>query len=128
MLLLLSCGSAKGWDIGTRRLLPDGGYPKAQCLDGSPALYYLSPGSEAGAKKYFIYFEGGGWCHDGFTCMMRSKTKLGSSLSDGPTMNMSEEDHVKFSRDPVQNPLMHDWNHIFVRYCDGALYAGDLCS
>ena len=28
-------------------------------------------------------------------------------------------------RDVAQNPLMHNWNHIYVRYCDGAYYSGD---
>ena len=125
VLSLLSYSSATDWNIATRRLLSDGGYPKALCLDGSPALYYLSQGSGTGAKKYFIYFEGGGWCFDKSSCMNRASSKLGSSLEDGPTRNISAEDHVKFSRDPVQNPLMHDWNHIFVRYCDGAFYSGD---
>ena len=23
------------------------------------------------------------------------------------------------SRDPRLNPMMHDWNHVFLPYCDG---------
>ena len=29
------------------------------------------------------------------------------------------------SNDPSQNPLMAQWNHVLVKYCDGASYAGD---
>lgn len=34
--------------------------PDALCLDGSQAAYYISKGGDP--KKFFIEFEGGGWC------------------------------------------------------------------
>ena len=98
---------------------------QARCLDGSPAVYYMSKGSGAGEKKYMIFHEGGGWCSHGLACYRRSNKRLGSSVNDSETMDMSVADHIKFSRNPQQNPLMYDWNHIFVRYCDGGFYAGD---
>ncbi|CAJ1345721.1 unnamed protein product [Effrenium voratum] len=32
-------------------------------------------------------------------------------------------DNLKFSRNAGENP-MHNWNHVYVRYCDGAYYSG----
>ena len=33
--------------------------------------------------------------------------------------------NLKLSRSSEENPLMHDWNHILLRYCDGGYYSGD---
>ena len=30
-----------------------------------------------------------------------------------------------FSTDAARNPLLHDWNHVFLAYCDGAYFSGD---
>ena len=27
-----------------------------------------------------------------------------------------------FSRDPQKNPMMHDWNHVMLPYCDGGSF------
>ena len=52
---------------------------EAICLDGSPAAYYFEDGNEK-TLKWFIFFEGGGWCN-GYTsnqvltsCFDRSNT------------------------------------------------------
>ena len=37
------------------------------CLDGSPPGIYLHEGSGEHAKKFLIYFEGGGFCGDDST-------------------------------------------------------------
>ena len=106
---------------------PDTGYPLARCLDGTPALYYLSPGYDSGKDKYFIFHQGGGFCDSDADCLERAGTYLGSTSSDDPANNM----YAKYAqengmwRDVAQNPLMHNWNHIYVRYCDGAYYSGD---
>ena len=36
--------------------------PLSVCLDGSPAGYFVRPGRGAGAHKWYIHHEGGGWC------------------------------------------------------------------
>jgi hypothetical protein len=52
---------------------------------------------------------------------------LGSTSGDASDNNIYEEADAKdgLMRDPSQNPLMHNWNHIFVRYCDGGYFSGD---
>lgn len=94
----------------------------AKCLDGTPALYYHRKGSGEGANKWFLHQEGGGWCYDLNGCLSRSQGKLGSTKSDPPTSSL---DGGYFSMDSKQNPLMHDWNAVELRYCDGASLSGD---
>ena len=96
-------------------------HPSAKCLDGSPPAYYFRPGQVA---RWHIHFEGGGWCYSIPACYHRSFERLGSSRDYSLCV---EEGVMKdyLSDDPIQNPLMAQWNHVLVKYCDGASYAGD---
>ena len=38
--------------------------PSALCLDGSPAAFYIRPGSKQNADKWITHLEGGGWATD----------------------------------------------------------------
>lgn len=104
---------------------------EAQYLDGSPGLFYFSPGTDR--NKYVLFFQGGGVCV-GVThppepscfdsCYQRSLGRMGSSTLDRPIINMNAVGGPILNNDPTLNPLMANWNHIFVRYCDGGFYAG----
>mmetsp|Transcript_93380 Transcript_93380/g.166088 ORF Transcript_93380/g.166088 Transcript_93380/m.166088 type:complete len:414 (+) Transcript_93380:85-1326(+) len=98
------------------------GPENAKCLDGTPALYYHRKGTGSGKNKWFLHQQGGGWCYTEESCVGRSKGGLGSTKSD---KNMSALDGGYFSMDPQQNPLMHNWNAVELRYCDGASLSGD---
>jgi hypothetical protein len=110
-------------------------YPRALCLDGSPAVYYLSRGSNASSFLFFL--EGGGWCQTLSECAERAKTNLGSSTSYAPTLDLSTinappsqrggecNGHDAFDRNASANPLFATWNFVYVPYCDGASFAGD---
>jgi Pectinacetylesterase len=110
----------------------------AKCMDGSPPAYFLRHSlhdeassmrggrdstNTSASHKWHIHFEGGGWCYDLATCAERSKYRLGSSKSY-PQCNGGEfKDYL--SHKAEENPLMHGWNHVLVKYCDSASYAGD---
>eukprot|EP00928_Gymnodinium_smaydae_P004994 TRINITY_DN11718_c0_g2_i1.p1 TRINITY_DN11718_c0_g2~~TRINITY_DN11718_c0_g2_i1.p1 ORF type:complete len:415 (-),score=66.56 TRINITY_DN11718_c0_g2_i1:105-1349(-) len=98
------------------------GPDNARCLDGTPALYYHRSGSGSGANKWYVHQQGGGWCYDEIGCVARSKSSLGSTKGDKDTDDMNGG---YFSMDPNVNPLMHNWNAVFIRYCDGASLSGD---
>ena len=49
----------------------------ALCLDGSPATYYISKGSNASA--FLFHFQGGGWCQTLEECAQRAKTQVSIS-------------------------------------------------
>lgn len=93
----------------------------AKCLDGSAPGYYYRQGSGDGAKKWYIHHEGGGWCTDLDDCLGRSKTSLGSSASFPATANLGGG---YFSEDPSVNPMMYNWNSVYLKYCDGGSFSG----
>jgi hypothetical protein len=102
----------------------------AVCLDGSAAGYYLRKGT---TDSFLIYFQGGGWCYDQkcaatrqgtiTNCKERSKSSLGSSKNWGATMN---DPNGMLSASAVKNPNFHSWNVIYVPYCDGGSFSGDV--
>eukprot|EP01038_Epipyxis_sp_PR26KG_P004243 gene4243-6022_t len=105
------------------------GKSQAKCLDGTLPSFYLrkSPHfntSNVQSKKWFVFFEGGGWCYNLRQCYLRSKTILGSSRAYPFTLNNSSFNYYLSNNDEY-NPLMFDWNIVLVRYCDGTSYAGD---
>lgn len=58
-------------------------------------------------------------------CLQRAGSPLGSSLSYPPTMAFQGG---VLDSDPIQNPLMHDWNKIYLKYCDGSSQTSDMTS
>lgn len=94
-------------------------YPLANCLDGSPARYYLSNGN---ASRIFVFFEGGGFCQNLSACQQRAASYFGSTLQDPPFLTL---DRPYFSRSPAASPLLSSFTFAFVRYCDGGYFSGD---
>jgi hypothetical protein len=96
----------------------------AMCLDGSQAAYYIRRGLDIGSEKWVVFFEGGGWCYDFEQCSLRSQQRLGSSKMNPDVMHPDELGFY-ISSNLIVNPLMYNWNTIYVRYCDGSSYAGN---
>jgi hypothetical protein len=94
-------------------------YPLAQCLDGSPARYYLSKGDPS---RFFIFFEGGGFCKNLADCQERATSYLGSTTHDQHNMVL---DRPYFTRSPALSPLLSSFTFAFVRYCDGGYFSSD---
>lgn len=97
----------------------------AKCIDGSPAVYYISQGTRP--TKFYIYHQGGGWCQTAEECAQRATTVLGSSKQYPAVADLGSPDLgiVFADRNPVTNPLMHDWTYIYLPYCDGGSFSGD---
>mmetsp|Transcript_30156 Transcript_30156/g.83208 ORF Transcript_30156/g.83208 Transcript_30156/m.83208 type:complete len:432 (-) Transcript_30156:169-1464(-) len=129
---------SEGALIGHRYLLDE--YPLAKCIDGSPGAYYFAPGlSESrGTGRFYIFLQGGGSCHDVGGCRERSRTELGSTATgaDRPKLDFAKpldalEDDLRrmgFDRNRARNPLLFDWNLVYVRYCDGGYLSGNTSS
>ena len=96
----------------------------ARCLDGSPPLYYHSPGFGDGADKWEIHMEGGAWCGGAQECT--TWWGFRSSLVD-PDIEPPDYQAVTgyFNRSLETNP-MANWNYVFIRYCDGWSFAGGM--
>ena len=80
----------------------------------------LDAGSGSDATKLIIHLEGGGVCEDEEDCLGRSKTDLGSSKN----WNQMADFGGFLSDIEFFNKNFHDWNIVFVKYCDGGLYSG----
>jgi hypothetical protein len=94
----------------------------ARCLDGSPAAFYFRKGVGSGANKWYIHHQGGGWCETWDDCLGRSATDLGSSANY--PANVSQKGGY-FDPSPVVNPMMYNWNMVYMRYCDGGSFSGN---
>ena len=108
--------------IGTGYFINNPLKSDAVCLDGSSPLYYHIPGVDSGSKKWFFYFEAGGWCSSLADCFSRSQTNMGSTLRDSM---WSHFDDGYFSNIESLNPLMFNWNKVFIRCCDGGSFSGN---
>ena len=73
-------------------------------------------------NKWIIHLQGGGWCYDEDDCVLRSKTTLGSSVN----WANSYTDSGLLSDDCTINPYFCGWSMVFVGYCDGASFAGNV--
>jgi hypothetical protein len=98
---------------------------RAQCIDGTPASYYYRRGTGAGLSKWHIHFQGGGWCYDAESCEYRSTTALGSSKDYPECFSPHELSVAYFSSNRTENPLLHNYHLVYVRYCDGGSFAGN---
>jgi hypothetical protein len=100
----------------------------AVCLDGSPGAYYFRPGAET--RKFYVHYEGGGWCTDLHECAGRATELLGSSKAYPASMVPYQDRGYfnvsvgYFSTDPKINPMMYNWSSVFLRYCDGTSFTG----
>ena len=95
----------------------------ARCLDGTPGAYYIRKGAGTGANKWYIHHQGGGWCESLDDCLRRSKGGLGSSTGYAPTTSGMGGGY--FSPLPSVNPMMYNWNSVYLQYCDGGSFSGN---
>lgn len=128
----LDDGLSNGWDweppiavggpVGKKYLMEEGAKNGAMCLDGTPGAYYHSPGNGNGTNKWYIHMQGGGWCENLDSCLGRSGGDLGSSKNYPATANLGGG---YFDNNPAVNPMMYNWNMVFMRYCDGGSFSGN---
>lgn len=120
-LALLLCVRAQTWSLV--RLVDTGALDAPLCLDGSPGAFYAKRGSGSGSNKWVLFQQAGGWAMSPADLVYRAGTALGSTARDpASTTEWSEEDLL--TGNTTSNPLFHDWNSVYLRYCDGASRAG----
>eukprot|EP00656_Telonema_subtile_P054041 TRINITY_DN7959_c0_g1_i1.p1 TRINITY_DN7959_c0_g1~~TRINITY_DN7959_c0_g1_i1.p1 ORF type:complete len:377 (-),score=28.98 TRINITY_DN7959_c0_g1_i1:225-1355(-) len=93
-------------------------HPNAVCLDGSPAGFYIRPGS---SRTFVFWLEGGGLCSHEADCKSRSTTALGSSTGWPSSRQL---DRVIQSGDSNLNPSFSTATMVFLPYCTGDVHAG----
>ena len=103
---------------------------KAKCIDGSNYSFYTALATDKltgkQSTKWMVYHEGGGWCQTLDECATRAQTRLGSSKQRPPVIDIQVAQRSDFtSRDPYVNPALHDFNFVYLPYCDGGSFTGD---
>ncbi len=110
----------------------------ARCLDGSPFHINVQKGHGSGSNNYLLFFDGGGWCSSKTynstmeSCDKRTNSYLGSSQDNfgRRIMNYLQTTLLMkrlvpaLSSDQNLNPAFHNWNKIYLNYCDGRGYIG----
>jgi len=92
-------------------------FPESRCRDGSSTGIGVRRGT---TDKLVVYFEGGGACFNGFTCL----ANLGSfGLPDFYDWQFGSGDQGIFSTTREDNPV-RDWSFVYVPYCTGDVHAG----
>ena len=73
-------------------------------------------------NKWIFHLSGGGWCYNEDECVSRTKTIFGSSKCWPDILVFSGllSDHC------TVNPYFCGWSMIYVGYCDGASFAGNV--
>ena len=97
----------------------------AVCLDGSPGMFFFAPNNASKPEtqnKWILFFQGGGWCYDELDCLYRSRTPLGSSTLQPDETTLDG----MMRRDCERNPEFCNYNHVYLTYCDGNSFAGNL--
>ena len=107
----------------------------AICLDGNPGGYYIRRSQSTSSKKWALHHEGGGWCQmeqpyeswPNNNCIARANTTLGTLERDPKTKDWTSTlGCATCSPNATINPTTHDWNHVYIRYCDGGTFGGTL--
>jgi hypothetical protein len=93
-------------------------FPESRCRDGSSTGIGVRRGA---SDNLAFFFEGGGACFNGFTCLANDPDYNGDDFSwwkdwDGHAGIFNE------TRD--DNPV-RDWSFIYVPYCSGDVHGGD---
>lgn len=92
-------------------------FPESRCRDGSSTGIGVRRGS---SDKLVVFFEGGGACFNGFTCLVN----LGSfGLPDFYDWQSTQGQGGIFSTTHEDNPV-RDWSFVYVPYCTGDVHAG----
>ena len=115
----------------------------ARCMDGSSPIYWITKGQGSGVNKLLISFEEGLFCNliDGgydncnYFAFEKKGGYPGTTSGYFGTSNASKVPEIfdfnniyenYYSRDSSINPLMYNWNMVYMHYCDGSLWLGNL--
>mmetsp|Transcript_38178 Transcript_38178/g.105244 ORF Transcript_38178/g.105244 Transcript_38178/m.105244 type:complete len:466 (+) Transcript_38178:58-1455(+) len=101
-------------------------FPRARCLDGTPAAIYFRASK---SNLWFFYLDGGPDC----TTAKQCRSLLAAGGSGSGRLRPTLEEHLGnrhpaeadlLSPDPSRNPLFFDANVIHVPYCSADFHAG----
>ncbi len=91
-------------------------FPESRCRDGSSTGIGVRRGS---SDNLVVFFEGGGACFNGFTCLANDENFGADEFADWQFNGYSG----LFNPSHPDNPVA-DWSFVYVPYCTGDVHAG----
>ena len=104
-----------------KHIVKDAAQRQAVCNDGTPAVYYFKPGTDA--SHWIIFFQGGGWCSNGPSCALRWSSQRYLMTSQGAPSVMPVGGI--FSISAQVNPDFLNYTQVYIKYCSSDIYSGD---
>tara|TARA_B110000208_G_C11731777_1_gene416698 strand:- start:513 stop:1376 length:864 start_codon:yes stop_codon:yes gene_type:complete len=99
--------------------------PLAKCMDGTPSGFYYHAGTGAGVHKWVLTLQGGGECVKASTCGVKVKSALGSSSYFPASYPFFGEAADHFAdAECAGNPVLCEYNQVFLPYCSQDLWSG----
>ena len=125
LLISLAAQASTTGATNARNLTYLAGDPGQRCMDGTPSGYYFHKGKGDGAKKWVLTLQGGGECVKKSSCDIKAKSALGSSHYFPKTYAFFSEAADHFSDASCKgNPVLCDYNQVFLPYCSQDLWSG----
>ncbi|CAH8560223.1 unnamed protein product [Schistosoma turkestanicum] len=98
----------------------------AKCNDGSSAGYYYRPAKHASVSSWIIFLEGGWYCFDEETCILRESNAF--SLFSSKFWPKTRSLGGILSSDSNANPNYHEFHSVFIPYCSSDLWTGKMAN
>lgn len=92
-----------------------------KCMDGTPAGFYISKGSNP--SLFVVKLEGGGGCTTKADCDSRAKSHLGSSNYFEPSLSSASVSGL-LNTNCQKNPDFCEGTNVYVPYCTGDHHVG----
>uniref|UniRef100_A0A3Q0KCP5 Putative notum n=1 Tax=Schistosoma mansoni TaxID=6183 RepID=A0A3Q0KCP5_SCHMA len=98
----------------------------AKCNDGSSAGYYYRPAKYKSVNRWLIFLEGGWYCFDEETCILRESNAF--SLFSSKFWPKTRTLGGILSSDSNANPNYHEFHSVFIPYCSSDLWTGKMAN
>lgn len=108
----------RAFNMSLHMLPPPAADGDAACLDGSAYGYYALPGKVA--DKWVVLLQGGGWCFGLEDCFARTQPAYAGGGLGSSKYWQSWYWAYDFG------PAFADWGALYLPYCDGGGFAGDV--
>ena len=108
----------RAFNMSLHMLPPPATDGDAACLDGSAYGYYALPGKVA--DKWVVLLQGGGWCFGLEDCFARTQPAYAGGGLGSSKYWQSWYWAYNFG------PAFADWGALYLPYCDGGGFAGDV--
>jgi O-palmitoleoyl-L-serine hydrolase len=120
---MLAAGGTADAAAMTKQTIKVAAWPKAICNDGTPPIFYFSPGSGDDRNKWVLFLQGGAGCMSDKICQQRQRQQKDLVTGSGGPATRSVDGLLSSSKS--ENPDFANFTHVYVHYCSSDFWAGD---